>query len=60
MVASEEEIQACRDPKDNKYLEAAVAAQADCIISGDPDLLALHPFRNIPVLSPRDFLNFPL
>ena len=36
--------------------EAAVAGNADCIVSGDPDLLALHPFREIPVLSPSDFL----
>lgn len=60
IVASKEQIQACRDPKDDKYLEAAVASEADCIVSGDPDLLALHPFRGIPILSPRDFLDFPL
>ena len=35
----------CRDPKDNKYLELACEAEAACILSGDQDLLVLHPFR---------------
>lgn len=55
-----EQIRVCRDPKDDKYLEAAVTAQADCIVSGDPDLLILHPFRKIEILSPRDFLDYPV
>lgn len=47
----------CRDPKDNKFLELAVAANASCIVSGDNDLLVLHPFRGIPIVNPVDFLN---
>jgi putative PIN family toxin of toxin-antitoxin system len=47
----------CRDPKDNKFLELAIAAGASCIISGDQDLLMLHPFNTIPILSPGDFLQ---
>ncbi|MFV1981484.1 MAG: putative toxin-antitoxin system toxin component, PIN family [Rhodothermia bacterium] len=54
-----ETIQACRDPKDNKYLEAAVSGGAECIVSGDDDLLVLHPFRRIPILRPRAFLDRP-
>jgi len=50
-------INACRDPKDNKFLELAVAAGASCIVSGDQDLLTLHLFDNIPILSPADFLK---
>lgn len=50
-------ITACRDPKDNKFLELAVTANASCIITGDKDLLELNPFREIPVLSAADFLN---
>jgi len=46
----------CRDPKDNKYLELAVAANASCIVTGDQDLLVLNPFRNIPILTSADFL----
>ena len=48
---------ACRDPKDDKYLELAVACEASCIITGDKDLLVLHPFENIAILNPADFLN---
>ena len=51
-----ETIIECRDPKDNKFLELAVCANATCI-TGDKDLLILHPFRNIPILNAVDFLN---
>ena len=47
----------CRDPKDNKFLELAISANASCIITGDKDLLVLHPFRNIPILNAVDFIN---
>jgi predicted nucleic acid-binding protein len=50
-------ITACRDPKDNKFLELAFAANASCIITGDKDLLILHPFKNIPIVSASDFLK---
>lgn len=52
-----ERLQECRDPKDNKYLEAAVSGGAACIVSGDEDLLVLHPFRGIPILRPSEFLD---
>ena len=50
-------ITECRDPKDNKFLELAVSANAACIITGDKDLLVLHPFRGIPILNATDFLK---
>jgi len=46
----------CRDPKDDKFLEAALAGGADCIVSGDADLLDLAPFEDIPILRPAEFL----
>lgn len=49
-------VTACRDPKDNKFLELALAAKASCIITGDEDLLVLNPFRQIPILNASDFL----
>lgn len=49
-------VQACRDARDNKFLEAAVNGRADVLISGDKDLLALHPFLGIAILTPADFL----
>jgi putative PIN family toxin of toxin-antitoxin system len=56
-VAPQERIVACRDPKDNKFLEVAVSGKADVIVSGDEDLLVLHPFAGIPILPPHAFLR---
>ena len=50
-------IRACRDPRDDKFLEVAVHGHADVIVTGDADLLALHPFRGIAILSPSDYLE---
>ena len=49
-------VSPCRDPKDDKFLELALPGAANHIISGDDDLLALHPFRGIAILSPHDFV----
>ncbi len=43
-------VTTCRDPKDNKVLESALAGHADVIVSGDDDLLVLHPFEGIPIV----------
>jgi len=45
----------CRDPDDVKILGLAVAAHADCIVTGDKDLLILEKFQGIPILTPRSF-----
>jgi putative PIN family toxin of toxin-antitoxin system len=57
LVEIHEKVSACRDPKDDKFLELAVNGAADCIVSGDGDLLALHPFRGVQILIPRAFLD---
>jgi putative PIN family toxin of toxin-antitoxin system len=57
LFASDITITDCRDPKDNKFLELAISANASCIITGDKDLLVLHPFRGIPILNAVDFIN---
>lgn len=49
-------IRASRDPKDDKFLEAAVNGRADVIVTGDRDLLDLNPFRGIAILSPADYI----
>jgi len=45
------------DPDDDKFIECAVAARAQYIISGDKHLLNLKAFQNITVISPSEFLN---
>jgi putative PIN family toxin of toxin-antitoxin system len=52
-----EQIIACRDPKDDKFLSLAVTANASCIITGDKDLLVLNPFQSIPIVTPAGFLQ---
>ena len=56
LVEIDQQIRVCRDPGDDKFLELAASGKASCIISGDDDLLALSPFRDIPILTPTRFL----
>jgi len=53
------EQKVCRDPDDNNVLGLAITGKADYIISGDNsgdnDLLVLKRYKDIPILSPRDF-----
>ena len=46
----------CRDRKDNKYLERALAAAAATLVSSDSDLLALDPWRGIRIITPADYV----
>ncbi len=50
-------IRACRDPKDDKFLEVAVHGRAGAIITGDSDLLDLNPFRGVAILTPAEYLE---
>lgn len=56
-VEPRETVRDCRDGKDNRYLELALAAHAAVIVSGDEDLLVLHPWRGVQVLRPAAFLH---
>jgi uncharacterized protein len=49
-------IKVCRDADDDKLLEIAVVGRADCLVSGDQDLLSLNPFQGVPILTPALFL----
>ena len=46
----------CRDADDDKLLETALVGEATCLVTGGRDLLAMHPFRSIPILDPATFL----
>lgn len=50
-----ETITDCRDPKDNMFLELAVTCRATAILTGDEDLLMLHPFRSIAIMTVEAF-----
>ena len=51
-----ERVTDCRDAKDNKYLELALAAKAGVIVSSDEDLLVLDPWRGVRIRRPADYL----
>ncbi len=57
MIEIVEPIIACRDPRDNKFLEVAVNGLASAIVTGDDDLLVLHPYRAIHIVKPRTFVE---
>lgn len=46
----------CRDSRDDQFLALAQTAEADALVSSDQDLLVLHPWRGIPIVTPAEFL----
>ncbi|MEI6802047.1 MAG: putative toxin-antitoxin system toxin component, PIN family [Burkholderiales bacterium] len=56
-VAPTVQIVECRDPKDNQFLELAVSANADVLVSSDLHLLEMNPFRGVEIIRLTDFKN---
>ncbi len=52
-----EHVQICRDPKDDKFLDLAINGKAEYIITGDQDLLVLHPFKDTKILPHSEFIK---
>ena len=48
------DVPECRDPRDQMFLELAVAAGADALVTGDGDLLALAAVFTIPIITPAE------
>jgi len=57
LVEITETVEACRDPKDDRILELAVNGGASFVVTGDDDLLVLHPFRGIRIVTPAKLLE---
>ena len=57
VIGSELNIKICRDPKDNKFIECAVNADADYIVSGDKDLLDLKNYKKIKIVRTSEILS---
>ena len=51
------QVQLCRDPKDDKFIDLALNGDASHLITGDSDLLVLNPIENTSVINPRTFLD---
>ena len=52
-----EQVNLCRDTKDNQFLEVAMNGNADYLITGDQDLLVLRPFQEIQIMTVQEFLS---
>lgn len=46
-----------RDPEDDMLIACALEVQADCIVTGDQDLLVLGEYQGVEILRPREFLE---
>ena len=46
----------CSDPDDDKFLEAALAARAEYVVTGDAALLKVKDHQGIQIVRPRQFL----
>lgn len=59
MASAPPKTPACRDPFDLPFLQLAVAGKADCLVTGDRDLLALASRFSCPIMRPVEFLSSP-
>lgn len=56
VIRPEESVDVVRDPDDDTFLEVALAADADFVVSGDDDLLAVESYRGIEIVTPAAFV----
>lgn len=48
----------CQDPKDNKFLEVALSANALYLVTGDKkDLISMNPYHGIEIITVKEFLE---
>ena len=59
-AALREAVRECRDPDDDKFLELALASNARAIVTRDPDLLVLDPWRGIRIVELKSFESMVL
>jgi uncharacterized protein len=57
IVKPSTKVNICRDINDNMFIETAIEANANFIISGDEDLLSLKKYNNIEIINPNIFLE---
>ena len=57
VVTPSQIVAAARDASDNRVLEAALAGDAEMVVSGDDDLLALRTFEGVPIVTPTEALK---
>ncbi|MGA2798603.1 MAG: putative toxin-antitoxin system toxin component, PIN family, partial [Thermoguttaceae bacterium] len=58
VVPATMEIPICRDPQDDMILATAIAGNAECIVTGDEDLIVIGRYASVRILRPREFIDF--
>jgi len=53
-------VHVCRDPNDDMFLECAARSKAELLIAGDKDLLVLGTFKSTRIITPAEYLSYPL
>jgi len=56
LVTPTRKVKICRDPQDDMFIEAALAGNAEVVVTGDEDLLTLREFETVRFITPRLFL----
>lgn len=56
LIQPASQVNVCRDPDDNKFLELAASGQARYLITGDNDLLILQEYGDTVIVNPTRFL----
>jgi len=56
LVTPTRKVKICRDPQDDMFIEAALAGNAEVVVTGDEDLLTLMEFETVRFITPRLFL----
>jgi hypothetical protein len=56
-IAPRRRLSICPDEADNRVLECALEGHADCIVTGDRDLLKLPAMEGLAILAPAAFLS---
>jgi putative PIN family toxin of toxin-antitoxin system len=52
-------VHACRDPKDDMFLECAALAGADVVVTGDKALLSLGSSGGARIVTPLEYIELP-
>lgn len=56
VVFPTKQVSVCRDPDDDKFLEAALAAEAQYLVTGDKDLRDIGEYKGVKIRFPQEFL----
>ncbi len=57
MVKPTRKIHILRDEPDNRILECALSGKADAIVTGDKEMLKLREYKEIKIISLKEYLS---